>query len=239
VDNQIESLCFKHVDHIDTILIQQFDHYFHKDEKTKIPREWKSPLKINDIFVQAKKKCLHTLKIFENMILTENTKFHLCAIRVRLLKAERINDIKNTFERYCDNEYRQIEEMIRRRESKKERFFSFSNPIIWVIFLCFAWNEIWSLLKNPLLLILFILGSIIMFILYSVHTLGFDIQNVGFQIFRKCFDITISKIRDFIKYHSSTIMNHSTQNNHHFDFYRRPHHQSLSSFQNHRLTANK
>jgi len=64
VDIQIKLLCLKHTERIETVLIEQFDYYFHKDEKTKIPRDWNSSLKINDIFINAKKKMFRNINNF-------------------------------------------------------------------------------------------------------------------------------------------------------------------------------
>jgi len=195
VDEHIISICKQYVDRIDNILAEQFDIYFNKEEKTGIPRDWKSSMNVKDIFVQSKEKCLKILESCENITLEENKDLNLSPIRLRLLKSERVNEIRNSFDRYCDNEYRKVEEIIRRRDFITSGLFP-TNPVAWIIFLFFAWNEIISMLKNPLLLIIFIFVVVILFIVYQAHSLGFNVQTIAKTMFLKFFHIVQWKFQE-------------------------------------------
>jgi len=153
--------------------------------------------------LMQKKKCLETLTIFEHMILNQNPQLGLQSIRLRLLKTERISDIQNNFEHHCVNEYREVKEIVRRRGTKNEGFFSPSNPLLWILFLFFAWNEMCSLLKNPLLLLLVICIGIIIYFFYSSN---WDIQNGFAHNVEKIINIVV-KCRDLMKSHKSSTEN--------------------------------
>jgi len=211
VDEHIISICKQYVERIDNILTEQFDIYFNKEEKTGIPRDWKSSMNVKDLFVQSKEKCLKILESCENITLEENKELNLSMIRLRLLKSERINEIRNSFDRYCDNEYRKVEETIRRRDFITSGLFP-TNPVAWIIFLFFAWNEIISMLKNPLLLIIFIFVVVILFILYQAHSLGFNIKTIATTMFLKFFHLVQWKFQETLNIHTGSFGNHVQKN---------------------------
>ncbi|ETO26930.1 hypothetical protein RFI_10202 [Reticulomyxa filosa] len=180
IDDFIIERCRKFANEFQKVLERSFDDSFKKDSnglkgflcfKTNgIPRDWAPGTNIQSIFTNARDKTLALLAIATTFELADNKDLKLPPIKETLIDAERIEEIKDGFQRYADNEFRNAEERMRRREIGG---IWPTHPIQWLILLFFAWNEIWAMLKNPFLLIMFLLIAMIAFVAYQAHSLGF------------------------------------------------------------------
>ena len=102
----------------------------------------------------------------------------------------------NDFLRFADNEYRRAQDNIRRSTMIGGGILP-SHPVTWLIFLFFAKDELWTMLTNPLYLILFVFGAAILTIGYQAHVYGFDVQTIVMGMVTKFGNLIIAKIEEF------------------------------------------
>ncbi|ETO36412.1 hypothetical protein RFI_00650 [Reticulomyxa filosa] len=126
---------------------------------------------MQSIFVEARNKAMELLDLTTNFELTGNKELGLPPIKEKLIDVTQLDVIKDTFEQYVEREFQYAEERMRRRGQTS---IWPTHPFQWLIFLLFAWNEIWAMLVNPFMLLLFLFIAIVLFIAYQANGLGFS-----------------------------------------------------------------
>jgi len=201
IDSLIVERCRKFANDFQKVLERSFDDSFKKDSNG-IPRDWAPGTNIQSIFANSRDKTLALLGIATTFELMGNVDLKLPLIKEKLLDAERLEEIKEAFERYADNEFRSAEERMRRRE---QGGIWPTHPLQWLILLFFAWNEIWAMLKNPFLLIMFLLVAIAAFVTYQAHSLGFNVKQVIFQMYERILQYFIGLLSSLQQKHESAL----------------------------------
>ena len=195
-DNLIIARCKKYCSRMDGVLQDAFDQLFNKDPDTGIPRRWDESVKLDEIFMNAKNQCLQILSLTQQIVLEQNADLKLEEIKLNLLTSDTMDDIRSDFMRFADNEYRRAQDNIRRSSMIGGGMLP-THPVSWLIFLFFARDEIWSMLTNPLYLILFVFGAAILMIGYQAHVYGFDVQTIIMQMVQKVINLIVQKLEEF------------------------------------------
>jgi len=201
IDTFIIDRCRKFGSEFHKVLERSFDEHF-KKTPNGIPRDWAPGTDIQSIFVQARDSALGLLNISKTFELEGNDDLKLRPIKEKLIDAEKLEEIKESFDRYADNEFRSAEERMRRREHGG---ILPTHPVQWLVLLFFAWNEIWAMLKNPLLLLIFIVVGMILFVAYQAHILGFNVQQVVVQMGEKGMQYVTNQLSFLQQRHESAL----------------------------------
>merc|ERR1712228_814479 len=180
-DNLIIERCKKYCSRMDGVLQDIFDNFFNKDPENGIPRRWDDSVNIDEIFLNAKQQCLQVLNLSQQIILSPNSDLALDEIKLTLLSSDTLDDIRSDFLRFADNEYRRAQAAIQHSGMIGGGLLP-THPVSWLIFLFFAKDELWTMLTNPLYLILFVFGAAILVIGYQAHVYGFDVQTIIMQL---------------------------------------------------------
>eukprot|EP00484_Ammonia_sp_Unknown_P018069 CAMPEP_0197027940 /NCGR_PEP_ID=MMETSP1384-20130603/7789_1 /TAXON_ID=29189 /ORGANISM="Ammonia sp." /LENGTH=822 /DNA_ID=CAMNT_0042456869 /DNA_START=23 /DNA_END=2491 /DNA_ORIENTATION=+ len=195
-DTLIVNRCKKWCSRMDGVLQDRFDRLFNKNPDTGIPRTWDETVKLDDIFTSAKNECLEILSLSQHIVLSDNSELKLQAIKLKLLSADTIEDIRQDFLRWADGQYVRAQDYIRRSNMLGGGILP-THPVTWLLFLFFAKDELWTMLTNPLYLILFIFGAAILIIGYQAHTYGFDVQTIVMNIVSRAINMCVSKLQEF------------------------------------------
>eukprot|EP01084_Bolivina_argentea_P058433 106716_1 len=195
-DSFIVSRCKKYCQRMDGVLQDRFDQLFNKDADTGIPRRWDENVNLDEIFVVAKTECLEILKLTEEIVLQANVELGLNEIKLKLLASDTVDEIRTQFMRLADNEYRRAQDYIRTSNMIGGGILP-SHPLTWCVFLFFAKDELWTMLTNPLYLILFVFGSAILTIGYQAHVYGFDVQTIVTGIMNRTVNLVINTLQEF------------------------------------------
>merc|ERR1719361_2146920 len=146
--------------------------------------------------MEAKKRCLAILSMSQCVSFGKNEELKLEEIKLTLLSSERMDDVRSTFMRFADKEYRRALDEVRRSNMLGGGLLP-THPVSWLIFLFFAKDEIWTMLTNPLYLILFVFGAAILVIGYQAHVYGFDVQTIIMQLIQRVINLIVAKLEQF------------------------------------------
>eukprot|EP01083_Nonionella_stella_P020617 57183_1 len=195
-DRLIISRCKKYCQRMDGVLQDRFDQLFNKDAVTAIPRRWDDTVNADALFETAKTECLEILKLTEEIVLQANHELELDQIKLELFAQETLNDIRTQFLRVAESDYRRAQELIRRSTMTGGAMLP-THPVTWLIFLMFAKNELWTMLTNPLYLILCVFGCAIITIGYQAHMYGFDVKTIVTGLFNKVVNVALAQLEAF------------------------------------------
>ena len=173
-DDIITARIEKYGSSIEITLQNTFNNLFNKTDKG-IPRKWNSQLNIDEIYSKAKDESLKLLEISSIIKLEANNDLELEEIKINLLKSGKMEEIRAKFLKYCDTQYNNTIDKIRRIEQGYGSILP-SNPITWGIFLYFAYDDIWKMIKNPFYLMFMIFIGIIIIVIYQINKMGFDVR---------------------------------------------------------------
>merc|ERR1712130_172729 len=128
--------------------------------------------------------------------LLSNIDLKLSEIKLTLLTSDTFDDIRSDFLRFADNEYRRAQNDIKQSNMIGGGLLP-THPISWLIFLFFAKDELWTMITNPLYLILFVFGAAILCIGYQAHVYGFDVKTIIWQMIQRIINLIVVKLEQF------------------------------------------
>jgi len=195
-DSLIVDRCKKYCLRMDLVLQELFDGAFNKCPESGVPRKWDETVPLDEVFVAAKDRALSILKLCGQIALDENLDLGLQPIKLRLLSSSDLEEMKRSFSKFADDEYRRAQRDIQFSNTLGGGILP-THPVTWAVFLFFAKDEIWSMLTNPLYLITVIVLVIGAAIAYQAHVYGFDVQTIVMQMATKGAQIAMAKLEEF------------------------------------------
>jgi len=195
-DKLIVDRCKRYCQRMDAVLQEVFDGHFNKDAVTGVPRTWDESVNLDDIFVTSKERALSILKMCAQILLEENRELELQPIKLRLLSTSDLEGLSKTFLKFADDEYRRAQRDIQYSSQLGGGILP-THPVTWAVFLFFAKDELWSMVTNPLYLIMVILLVVGGAIVYQAHMYGIDVQSVAMQMLSKGGNMLMRKMEEF------------------------------------------
>lgn len=195
-DELVVDRCKKYCQRMDSVLQEVFDGQFNKDPATGIPRTWNENVHLDEVFVAAKEKATEILKLCGQILLEENVELELQPIKLRLLSSSDLEDIAKNFDKFANDEYRRAQRDIQYANQLGGGILP-THPVTWAVFLFFAKDEIWSMVTNPLYLIMVVLLVIGAAVAYQAHTYGIDVKSVALQMGNQVVSLALRKLEEF------------------------------------------
>jgi len=195
-DQLIVDRCKRYCGRMDSVLQEVFDGFFNKDPATGVPRTWNESVNLDEIFVVAKEKALEILKLCGQIFLEENVELDLQPIKLRLFSSSDLEESQKAFNKFADDEYRRAQRDIQYSNQLGGGMLP-THPVTWAVFLFFAKDEIWSMLTNPLYLIMVVLLVIGGAVAYQAHMYGIDVKSVFLQMISKAVNAFWTWASDF------------------------------------------